>query len=263
MRLRLDLSYDGTDFCGWARQPRLRTVEQVVADALATVLRLKAPPPLTVAGRTDTGVHAIGQVAHVDVVGPVDVDDIGRRLAGVFPDDLSLRAIRDVPPEFHARFSALGRHYRYRVGDGIADPLRRRDTVGWPRPLDAEAMHKAGQDLVGLHDFAAYCKPRDGATSIRELQQLDVGRDVDAVVVVTAHADAFCHHQMRSMVGALLAVGEGRRPVDWPRHILDGGVRSSLVNVAPALGLTLVAVDYPPDADLAVRAAHTRQRRTT
>jgi len=259
--LRLDLSYDGTDFAGWARQPEFRTVAKVVEEALTTVLRLDAPPAMVVAGRTDSGVHATGQTAHVDVPGPVDVAVVARRLAGVFPDDVNLRSIAVAAPGFHARFSALGRHYRYRVNDGVPNPLRRRDTVSWPRPLDIEAMRQASQDLVGKHDFAAYCKPRDGATTIRVLHQLDVDRDADSIVVLTVYADAFCHRQVRSMVGALLAVGEGRRPATWPAEILAKGVRDSLVNVAPALGLTLVAVDYPPDDELQARAELTRQRR--
>lgn len=263
VRLRLDLSYDGTDFFGWARQPQLRTVAQVVEDALTTVLRLDAGPQLVVAGRTDSGVHAIGQVAHADVPGPVDTDNLARRLAGVFPDDLRLRAVRLAAAGFHARFSALGRRYRYRVSDGIANPLRRRDTVGWPRPLDVDLMQKAAGDFLGEHDFAAYCKPRPGATTIRTVRELDVDRDSDDVVVLSVHADAFCHHQVRSMVGALLAVGEGRRGLDWPSGILHSRRRSSRVNVAPAHGLTLVAVDYPPDDELQARAELTRQRRTT
>lgn len=277
VRLRLDLSYDGTDFSGWARQPELRTVAQVVEDALTTVLRLEETPALTVAGRTDAGVHAIGQVAHVDVPppdaaiqlaapgmaapSPVDVALAARRLAGVLPADVGLRALLLAPAGFHARFSALGRHYVYRVADGVSNPLRRRDTVTWSRPLDIEAMRQAALGLLGEHDFAAYCRPRAGATTIRTLRQLEISRDADSVVLIAAHADAFCHNQVRSMVGALLAVGEGRRPPGWPGEIRQAGVRSSLVNVAPAHGLTLIAVDYPPDAELAARAAHTRQRR--
>jgi tRNA pseudouridine38-40 synthase len=261
VRLRLDLSYDGTDFCGWARQPELRTVAQVVEEALTTVLRLDGPPQLTVAGRTDSGVHALGQVAHADVPGPVDVDVLARRLAGVFPDDLRLRAVRIAAPGFHARFSALGRHYRYRVDDGTPNPLRRHDTVGWPRSLHPDAMQKAAAALIGQHNFAAYCKPRDGATTIRTVRQFDVERDSESVVVMSVHADAFCHHQVRSMVGALLAVGEGRRPDSWPEAVLNSRYRNSLVNVAPAHGLTLMAVDYPPDDQLQARAELTRQRR--
>ena len=260
VRLRLDLAYDGTDFSGWAAQPGQRTVEATVTDALRVVLRLAEPPRLTVAGRTDAGVHATGQVAHVDVPFGVEVEALPRRLAGVLPADVVVTGVRMAPAGFDARFAANGRRYLYRVSDGVADPLRRRDTVAWPRPLDVEAMQRAADGLVGEQDFAAFCRPRAGATTIRTLRRLDVTRDTQ-VVSVTAEADAFCHHQVRSMVGALLAVGEGRRPVHWPRQILLAGVRDSAVTVAPAHGLTLVGVDYPADDRLADRVQVARARR--
>ena len=260
VRLRLDLAYDGTDFSGWAAQPGQRTVEATVADALRVVLRLAQPARLTVAGRTDAGVHATGQVAHVDVPSSVDVDQLRRRLAGVLPADLVVTRLRVAPAGFDARFAANGRRYLYRVCDGVGDPLRRRDTVSWPRPLDVEVMQRAADGLLGEQDFAAFCRPRAGATTIRTLRRLDVTRDTQ-VVLVTAEADAFCHHQVRSMVGALLAVGEGRRPVHWPRQVLLAGVRDSAVTVAPAHGLTLIGVDYPADDQLAERARVARARR--
>jgi len=263
VRLRLDLSYDGTDFSGWARQPDRRTVQGALEDALATVLRLAEPPPLTVAGRTDAGVHATGQVAQVDVnTPPDDVALLIRRLNGVLPDDVRIRDVSIAPAGFDARFAPLGRRYCYRVTDGTADPLRRHDTVAWPKALDAAAMHEAATGMVGEHDFAAYCKRREGATTVRTLQELTAVRE-DAVVLINAYADAFCHNQVRSMVGALLAVGEGRRPVDWPASVLAAGVRDSAVTVAPPHGLTLVAVDYPPDDQLAARVESARRRRST
>ena len=267
VRLRLDLSYDGTDFSGWARQPDRRTVAEVVEAALATVLQLEPPLLLTVAGRTDAGVHALGQVAHIDVpIAPghlsIDVETVRRRLAGLLPDDVVLRGLTIAPDGFDARFAAIGRRYAYRVTDVEPNPLRRRDTLAWPRPLDVDAMNQAAKDLLGEHDFAAYCRPRAGATTIRILHELDAARDADEVIVLSAAADAFCHNQVRSMVGALLAVGDGRRPTGWPGDLLRAGVRDSAVNVAPACGLTLVAVDYPPDGELAARVARTRQRRT-
>jgi tRNA pseudouridine38-40 synthase len=261
VRLRLDLGYDGTGFAGWAAQPGQRTVAGVLEEALMTALRAAEPPPLVVAGRTDAGVHATGQVAHVDVPGPVDPAVLARQLAGLLPEDVGIRGVNLAPAGFDARFAALGRRYRYRVADRAPNPLRRRDTLSWPRPLDAEGMHVAAQHLVGEHDFAAYCRARAGATTIRVLRAFAVERDADEVVVIAAFGDAFCHHQVRSMVGALLAVGEGRRAVDWPAEVLAGGVRDSAVNVAPAHGLTLVGVDYPPDHELVVRASQTRRRR--
>ena len=261
VRLRLDLRYDGTDFSGWARQPGQRTVQETIEAALATVLRLDAAPSLTVAGRTDAGVHAAGQVAHVDLADPVDPDQLMRRLAGVLPADVAVLAVTRAAPGFDARFAATGRHYRYRVSDQPPDPLRRHDTVAVKRALDVAAMNDAAQGLVGEHDFAAYCKPREGATTVRTLRRLAVRRAADGVIEIEAHADAFCHNQVRSMVGALLAVGEGRRPVEWPAQVLAAGVRDSAVNVAPPHGLTLVAVDYPPDDDLAAQVLRTRRRR--
>jgi tRNA pseudouridine38-40 synthase len=260
VRLRLDLSYDGTDFFGWAPQPDVRTVAPLLEESLGVVLRLPEPPRVIVAGRTDTGVHATGQVVHVDVPGPVDLAVLSRRLTGVLPHDVAAWRVSLAPAGFHARFSALGRRYAYRVSDGIPDPVRRRDTVSWPRRLDTELIERAAQPLVGQHNFAAYCKPRAGGTTIRLLHELSVTREADAIVI-RAYGDAFCHHQVRSMVGALLAVGEGRRPPEWPAEVLRRGERDSLVNVAPARGLTLVAVDYPPDSELLARSEHTRQRR--
>jgi len=263
VRLRLDLAYDGTDFSGWAAQPGRRTVEGVLAEALAVVLRLPAPPRLTVAGRTDAGVHATGQVAHLDVDTTDETTDparVARRLAGVLPPDVAVRRVEVAPAAFDARFAAVGRRYRYRVTDAPPDPLRRRDTLAWPRPLDVDSMQRAADGLIGEHDFAAYCRPRPGATTIRTLRVIDVARDTD-VVIIGAEADAFCHNQVRSIVGALLAVGEGRRPTDWPYQLLLAGVRDSGVAVAPAHGLTLVGVDYPPDDMLAERVRTARARR--
>jgi tRNA pseudouridine38-40 synthase len=164
---------------------------------------------------------------------------------------------------FDARFSAVWRRYAYRVVDdpAAADPLRRYDTLSWPRPLDLEAMRTASTGLLGERDFAAFCKRREGATTIRTLQQLDCDRGPDGVLTATVRADAFCHSMVRSLVGALLAVGEGRRPPDWPAAQLGRAERSSEVTVAPAHGLTLVEVGYPPDAELATRATQTRRRR--
>ena len=261
VRLRLDLAYDGTDFSGWARQPGRRTVEETVATAIATVLRLPSAPALTVAGRTDAGVHATGQVAHVDLPEGTEPAGLRRRLAGVLPPDVVVRAVAPAPVGFDARFSAVGRRYRYRVADAPPDPLRRRDTLAWPRPLDPAPMAAAAAALVGDHDFAAYCRPREGATTVRTLRRLEAERAPDGVIVIGAEADAFCHNQVRAMVGALLAVGDGRRPIAWPGQVLAAKVRDSAVTVAPAHGLTLVAVDYPPDDELGTRAIAARARR--
>ena len=230
----------------------------MLEDALATVLRVPAVA-LTVAGRTDAGVHATGQVAHADVPELPD----RRRLSGVLPADVRVRSVRAVPPAFDARFSATWRRYEYRIADdpAAADPLRRRFVLAWPRALDATAMAAAAAALVGLHDFAAFCRRREGATTVRALERLDVERD-GPEIVATVVADAFCHSMVRSLVGALLAVGEGRRPVEWPAGLLARERRADDVSVAPPHGLTLVAVGYPPDDQLAARAELTRARRT-
>lgn len=260
LRVRLDLAYDGTDFSGWAHQPGRRTVQGTVESALATVLR--CPVPVTVAGRTDAGVHAIGQVAHADLPAVAPPQRFADRLRGVLPADVGLRALTPAPEGFDARFSALSRSYRYRVTDGFLDPLRRRDTLAWRRLLEAAAMHTAGQRLLGEHDFAAYCRAREGSTTLRRLLRLDVTREPDGVIALTAEADAFCHSMVRALVGALLVVGDGHQPVNWPAAVLAHGRRDPAVTVAPAHGLTLVEVGYPPDEELAARARATRVRRT-
>jgi tRNA pseudouridine38-40 synthase len=226
---------------------------------------LRVPVDLTVAGRTDAGVHATGQVAHCDVPRSVWLDQenrLVRRLRGVLPPDISVPAVAEAPPDFDARFGALGRHYVYRLTDDPAGPppLRRADTAGWPRTLDADAMALAAGLLLGEHDFVAFCRRREGATTIRTLLALDVLRS-GSLVTVAASADAFCHSMVRSLVGALLAVGEGRRPPEWPATLFRRTERAGEVPVAPAGGLTLVRVDYPADEQLAARTLVTRARR--
>ena len=261
IRIRLDIAYDGSDFCGWAVQPDQRSVQADVEAALALVLRLDRVR-LVVAGRTDAGVHAIGQVAHVDLPGSAWPDRpavLLRRLAGVLAPDVRVLRIAEAPAGFDARFSALWRRYQYRVTDADhgADPLRRSDTTVWPRRLDVVAMQNAAVGLLGVHDFAAYCRHRANATTVRGLQDLVVSRALD-VITVEARADAFCHSMVRSLVGAIIEVGEGRRPIDWPGSLLTLRSRSSAVRVAPARGLTLVEVRYPPADELARRAKLTR-----
>ncbi|MDO4900022.1 tRNA pseudouridine(38-40) synthase TruA [Actinomyces sp.] len=293
VRVRLDLAYDGTGFHGWAAQPGLRTVEGVLTGALSAVLR--TPVRLTVAGRTDAGVHASGQVAHLDVPAVAWRALPGRstrppeqalldRLAGVLAReaqggvvpaprsaaDLVVHGARLVPAAFDARFSALTRRYRYRIADGgptgaPRDPARRWQVLWLREPLDVDAMQAAARPLLGEHDFLSYCRPRAGATTIRTLKELNWQR-VDAaapgpdggLVVLTVVADAFCHSMVRSLVGAALDVGTGRRDVDWPARLLAARSRRRAAPVAPAHGLTLQEVTYPDDGELAAQAERAR-----
>ena len=268
VRIRIDLSYDGTGFSGWAAQPGRRTVEGVLAETLGHVLRLPAAPRLTVAGRTDTGVHARGQVAHADLqdaVWAAHADAARRRLARALPPDIRVRAIGSAPDGFDARFSALWRRYSYRVCDdsAAADPLRRHETLWHPRGLDLAAMNAAAGTLTGEHDFAAFCRRRQGATTVRALRRLDWRRDDDGVAVACVVADAFCHNMVRALVGALLAVGAGSRPPSWPSAVLATAVRDPAVRVVPPHGLCLEEVRYPAPGQLAARAALTRRVRVT
>ena len=263
MRLRIDLAYDGAEFHGWAAQPGLRTVEGELSAALATVLRLPVVE-LTCAGRTDAGVHARGQAAHCDLSDdPGDLSLLARRLNGILAGDVRVRAVTAAPDGFDARFAALWRRYAYRVVDTVpaVDPLTRGHVLSWPRSLDVAAMESAAAPLVGEHDFAAFCKRRDGATTVRTLLDLGWTRGQDGVIVTNVRADAFCHSMVRSLVGCLLAVGDGRRPVEWPAQVLAGRVRDGAVTVAPAHALVLEEVCYPPADELAARVAVTRARR--
>ena len=264
MRLRLDLSYDGAGFRGWATQPGLRSVQETVEQAIATVLRLEERPGLTCAGRTDAGVHARGQVAHVDLDVDVDPEVLARRLRRLLPDDVVVHRVRLAPEGFDARFAALERRYAYRIQDDPArvDPLHRSTVVAWPRALDAAAMSAAGGLLVGEHDFAAFCRRREGATTIRTLLELSTVRSPDdGLLVTTVRADAFCHSMVRALMGALVAVGEGRHPASWAREVLLAGARDPRVKVMPAHGLVLEEVVYPDDAGLATRVDEARRRR--
>ncbi|WP_433374401.1 tRNA pseudouridine(38-40) synthase TruA [Actinoplanes sp. CA-142083] len=264
IRLRLDVSYDGADFSGWAAQPGRRTVAGVLTEAFGRLV--DAPLGLTVAGRTDTGVHATGQVCHVDLPLESWADLEGsllRRLAALMPPDARVRAITPVPASFDARFSATFRRYEYRVADTPwgPEPLRRHDTLGWVRPLELERLNAAAAGLVGENDYAAYCKRKEHATTVRAITRLDWRRDPDGVCVATVQADAFCQSMVRSLVGAMLTVGDGRREPSWPRKLLTLRERSSEVTVAPANGLTLIAVGYPEEAEYAARADATRRMR--
>ena len=289
-RIRLDLAYDGTFFSGWAAQPGLRTVEGVLTSALVTVLR--EPVRLTVAGRTDAGVHAAAQVVHFDASTEAWAALPGRsdrlpeaalltRLAGVLAreaqtslprtprgaGDVVVTGARIVPEAFDARFGALSRRYTYRIADADAprNPARRATVLWLPDRLDVRAMEASAEPLLGEHDFLSYCKPRQGATTIRTLRTLTwrraAGGPDAGLVVLTVVADAFCHSMVRSLVGAGLAVGQGRKPVTWPGELLAARTRDGAAPVAPPHGLTLEEIVYPADDELAAQAERARTTR--
>ncbi|MGW1981748.1 tRNA pseudouridine(38-40) synthase TruA [Streptomyces collinus] len=268
VRVRLDLSYDGSGFHGWAKQAGgKRTVQGDIEDALRTVTRSKETYELTVAGRTDAGVHARGQVAHVDL--PAELwaehrEKLLKRLAGRLAKDVRVWRLSETPDGFNARFSAIWRRYAYRVTDnpGGVDPLLRGHVLWHDWPLDVDAMNEAARALLGEHDFAAYCKRREGATTIRTLQELSLVRGGDGVVTATVRADAFCHNMVRSLIGALLFVGDGHRGPEWPGKVLAAGVRDSAVHVVRPHGLTLEEVGYPADDLLAARNREARNKRS-
>ena len=276
VRIRLDLSYHGAEFSGWATQPGRRTVQEEIESALRIVTRSEETYGLTVAGRTDAGVHARGQVAHVDL--PAELwaahrEKLLRRLAGRLPGDIRIHHIGEAPSGFDARFAAIWRRYAYRVADhpGGADPLLRGHVLWHDRPLDVDRMNEAAKLLLGEHDFAAYCKKREGATTIRTLLDLyweRVPADshtagvAGSLAVATVRADAFCHNMVRALVGAMLLVGDGHRPVEFPGEVLAGAVRHPAVSVIRPYGLTLEEVGYPADDLLAERNRTARRMRT-
>lgn len=270
VRYRFDIAYEGTAFHGWGTQPQFRTVQGVLEDALATLFsRLGPAPRLVVAGRTDAGVHARRQVAHCDLSEDqgraVNVTDVASRINGIVGDrsDVIVLSTSHVSKDFDARFSALWRRYEYRLVDchQFRDPLERHRTTWHSRVLDVDLMCQAAHALLGLHDFAAFCRARRGATTIRALQEFTWRRSSEGALVAEVKADAFCHNMVRSLVGGCVAVGEGKLSVRELVGVRDTRVRGSSFTVMPARGLTLVEVGYPEDAHLASRAKQTRGRR--
>ena len=265
IRLRTLLSYDGTDFHGWAKQERLRTVQGVFESALTHLFGIEIET--VCAGRTDTGVHARGQVAHFDMQSSIWSDflkenDPIRRINRAIPDDLRLISIEIAPIGFDARFSALDRTYTYRFSDGDMGPtpLDRRTVVRWPHRLDESRMQSAANLFLGEHDFVAFCRKREFTSTIRAITRFDWVREAD-LLTATVTADAFCHSMVRSIMGAMSAVGEERREVEWISSLLTSTTRSGEVPVLPPHGLTLESVRYPDDSQLEARANETRNFR--
>jgi len=262
LRLKINLAYDGTNFSGWAKQPERRTVQEEFEKAFATIIRHECES--IVAGRTDAGVHATAQIIHVDVPESIDLSDLAYRLNRLLDTDLRVLDIEVAPEGFHARFSALRRHYQYQIVDAnkAINPLDRYDRASWYRPLDLARLNEASALLLGEHDFAAFCKFREGATTIRTLETFQWERKADGLLVAQVVADAFCYSMVRNLVGSAVCVAEGRFEPSWIAEMLANRERISDSMVFPAEGLTLVQVDYPNNAQLLARAAQTIARRS-
>jgi tRNA pseudouridine38-40 synthase len=271
-RLRIDFGYDGTDFFGWSKQPDLRTIQGAFLDALTLIFgESEIDFSLRVAGRTDAGVHALNQVAHFDLtqsqlarLGRETIDDIAYKLNRLLADDIRVSKVGIAPVGFDARFSAINRRYRYRLADNLAfkNPLETRFTLDVAGELAIDAMNEAGGHLLGLHDFASFCKPREGSTTIRELQEITVSRVAGQVVEVEIQADAFCHNMVRSIVGALIAVGQGRATPSKIKQLLEQTNREGSYKVVSPHGLSLLGIGYPPDDQLAAQAEKAQNLRS-
>lgn len=261
LRLRIDLAYDGTNFSGWAVQPDRRTVQEEVEKALTTATQSKIET--IVAGRTDAGVHATGQVIHVDVPDSMNLDDLSYKLNRMLDADVRVMKVAVVNGPFNARFSALRRHYTYKILDGnqTISPLDRLDVAGWYRVLDVDLMNQASALMLGSHDFAAYCKFREGSTTVRNLQRFQWARDSAGYLVGDLVADSFCYSMVRNLVGAVVCVADGRFGPEWIEQTLANKVRISDSLVFPSCGLTLRQVDYPTDDQLLEHAKVTVGKR--
>jgi len=263
MRLRIDFSYDGTDFSGWAKQPGLHTVQGSLDVALATILRLDTIQS-TVAGRTDAGVHATGQTAHIDVDDSVKPEQLLRQLNSILSGvAIHIHRVMVAPPGFDARYSPMFRRYEYRVSDAVGnrDPRTRNFTLWVDDHLDIDRMNAAATSILGLHDWTTYCKPRPRATRVRELQIFRWRREKDGTLVAEVQADAFCHNMVRNLVGMCIAVGRGKLTVSDAVKLREERARTSAFIVVPPHGLTLVEVGYPADDEVGERAELSRARR--
>jgi tRNA pseudouridine38-40 synthase len=265
-RLRIDIAYDGTAFYGWATQPDRRTMQNLVEEAISQITRSQVQT--IVAGRTDAGVHATGQVIHVDLPdslfsGGFSYPDFRYKLNRILDEDLRVMNISDAPSGFHARFSALRRVYTYKILDNneVIAPLARYDVAPWYRPLDVDLMNKASALVLGHHDFAAFCKFKEGGTTIRTLEKYEWHRDQTGLLVAEVVADAFCYSMVRNLVGAVICVADGRKDPSWIQELLANKERVSDSLVFPARGLSLTRVDYPADQELLDRARVTIGKR--
>ncbi len=301
VRLRIDLAYDGTGFYGWAKQPDMRTVQGEIERVLHTVLRVPEddrtePLRLTVAGRTDTGVHASHQVCHLDVneetlqrcVGHMDVSAhiaLERRLQRMLPTDIAIHSIQIAPNGFDARFSALERTYVYRIADRSSevDPRSRNFVLHIDDYLDIESMNQAAAMTIGLHDFGSFATPNPGGTTIREVKtaywrrigerplvpdDMTMGERYrtpaleSGLLCFTIVADAFARNMVRSLVNGCVQVGVGKRSVEWFAEKMATPLREGSTGPIAPQGLTLEHIEYPEDGLLAARAEAIRAKRT-
>jgi tRNA pseudouridine38-40 synthase len=265
-RLRINIAYDGTAFFGWATQPDKRTIQDLVEEAVARISR--GDVESVVAGRTDAGVHATGQVIHIDLPDAVFADgltyrDLRYKLNRILDEDVRIMDISDAPEGFHARFSALRRIYTYKILDNneVIAPLSRYDVAPWYRPLDVDLMNKASALVLGHHDFAAFCKFKEGGTTIRTLEKYQWHRDSEGLLIAEVVADAFCYSMVRNLVGAVVCVADGRKDPSWMAELLANKERVSDSLVFPARGLSLTRVEYPSNDELLDRARVTIGKR--
>jgi len=259
-RIRIDLSYDGTNFYGWGKQADRRTVQGELEAALFTLFQRELDT--VVAGRTDAGVHASGQVCHVDVP-ENDYTDIAYRLNRILNDEIRIKSVSKVSDDFHARFGALRRHYIYKIkdGNGFIEPTARLDVTPWYRHLNVDLMNQAAATLIGENDFFSYARFREKATTTRDLQRFEFERDANGLILAHVTADAFLYNMVRALIGTMVYIGEGRFPITWAKEVLDQRERPSDSVVFPAKGLTFVGVDYPADSELKSRILKTMQHR--
>ncbi|GAA1356686.1 tRNA pseudouridine(38-40) synthase TruA [Arthrobacter rhombi] len=275
VRIMLRLAYDGSGFSGWAVQPGRRTIQGCLEEALQLLFR--RPVRTTVAGRTDAGVHARGQVVHFDLTDAeyralprgknLTADEaLLRRVRGVVSrigGEVFVHEARAAAPGFDARFSALWRRYTYRIADGQErwDPLTRGTTLWHPHELDAELLNAEASSALGRHDFLSYCRPKDFATTIRTLEGFSFNRRDDGILVASLQADAFCHNMVRTLIGAVLRVADGEEAPGWIDRRIAEPVRDHRTRLAAPHPLVLEEVAYPDDWALAERAESTRARR--
>jgi tRNA pseudouridine38-40 synthase len=264
IRISGKIAYDGKDFSGWGLQPDRRTVQGVLEDAISTLLRVDRVI-VQCAGRTDAGVHATAQVIHFDIAetDAMEMKDLTYKINAILPEDVSIQELEVTTPDFDARFAALSRSYEYLIYQGQRNPLLRERAHRSYLPLDVAAMNDASKALIGLHDFSAFCKKREGATTLRTLMKFEWTETADGLIKVELEADAFCYSMVRGLIGAVLAIGEGKFDKAWLENYLAGREREAHVFAAPALGLTMVDVNYPDASEYANRIGETLQVRDT